>query len=105
MRNGSVSEGAGWNHLVDRHYNPRKNASQFTIPQEELRVLLQSRQVVETPVTRTLASADGIRYVREVKLARDVGMDKFSGMQPTSVMTVLTDGFGNLVTATPGVIR
>jgi hypothetical protein len=105
LRNGSVSEGAGWNHLVDRHYNPSKKASQFTISQEELRALLQSRQVVDTPVTRTLASADGVRYVREVKLAKSVGLDKFSGMQPTSVMTVLTDGFGNLVTATPGFIK
>ena len=33
-----------------------------------------------------------------------IGIDKFSG-QPTSIMTVLTDKFGNLVTATPGVIK
>lgn len=42
------------------------------------------------------------RYVREVTLDFNIGIDKFSG-SPT--MTVLTDKHGNLVTATPGVIK
>lgn len=104
LRNGSSSEGAGWEHVVDRHFNPTKNASQFTVTQEELRGILQSESVINTPVTRTLESADGIRYVREINLDKTIGIDKFSG-QPTSIMTVLTDKFGNLVTATPGVIK
>lgn len=33
-----------------------------------------------------------------------IGIDKFSG-SPTNIMTVLTDKHGNLVTATPGVIK
>ncbi|WP_291300775.1 hypothetical protein [Desulfosporosinus sp. BICA1-9] len=104
LRNGSVSENAGWNHLVDRHFNPTKNASQFTVTKEELRSILQSEMLVKTPVNRTLESTDGLRYVREVNLNNTIGIDKFSG-QPTSVMTVLTDMKGNLVTATPGVIK
>jgi len=40
--------------------------------------------------------------VREVTLDFNIGIDKFSG-SPT--MTVLTDKHGNLVTATPGVIK
>ncbi len=51
-----------------------------------------------------IESTDGIRYVREINLDKTIGIDKFSG-QPTSIMTVLTDKFGNLVTATPGVIK
>lgn len=104
LRNGSASEGAGWEHVVDRHFNSTKNASQFTVTQQELRGILQSETVVNTPISRALESADGIRYVREINLNRTIGVDKFSG-QPTSIMTVLTDKFGNLVTATPGVIR
>jgi filamentous hemagglutinin len=98
-------ESSGWGHVVDRHFDPSVNASQFTISQSELRQLLQSPQVVQTPVTRTLESVDGIRYVREVTFESPIGTDKFNGFQPTSTMTILTDRFGNLVTATPGRIQ
>ncbi len=98
-------DGDGWGHVVDRHFDPSVNASQFTVSQSELRQLLQSSQVVQTPVTRTLVSADGIRYVREVTFESPIGTDKFNGFQPTSTMTILTDRFGNLVTATPGRIQ
>jgi filamentous hemagglutinin len=95
---------AGWEHVVSRHFNPEVNASQFTIGKTELRTLLQSSEVVSTPVTRTLESTSGIRYVREVNFSRSIGIDKFSGL-PTSTMSVVTDKAGNLITATPGVIR
>ncbi len=96
---------SGWTHVLDRHFNPDKNASQFTVSQSELRTTLQSHEVVNTPVTRTLESADhGTLYVREVDLGRPIGTDKFNSFQPTSTMTVMTDRFGNLVTATPGVV-
>ncbi|MBV4531207.1 hypothetical protein HU719_007300 [Pseudomonas sp. SWRI107] len=95
---------SGWEHVISRHYNSEVNASQFTIGQAELRTLLQSKEVVSSPVARTLDSADGIRYVREVNLGHSIGIDKFSG-QPTSTMSILTDRFGNLITTTPGVIK
>lgn len=95
---------AGWGHVVIRCFNSEVNVSQFTVAQAELRTLLQSKEVVSAPVTRTLESAQGIRYVREVNLSRPIGIDKFSG-QPTSTMTVLTDRFGSLITTTPGVIK
>ena len=95
---------SGWEHVVNRHFNSEVNASQFTIGQNELRTLLQSKEVVSAPVTRILQSEQGVRYVREVNLSQTIGIDKFSG-QPTAIMTVLTDKFGNLITATPGVIK
>ncbi|WP_247740963.1 hypothetical protein [Cohnella sp. LGH] len=113
LRNGTAEEGAGFNHVLDRHFNPSKNASQFTITPDELKGILQSKEVVSTPVSRVLYSdiklADGTiekqaRYVREVTLDSNIGIDKFSG-SPTNIMTVLTDKYGNLVTATPGVIK
>ncbi|KON98407.1 hypothetical protein AF333_07295 [Aneurinibacillus migulanus] len=113
LRNGSAAEGAGFNHVLDRHFNPSKNASQFTVTPNELKTILQSKEVVKTPVTRALQAEiklpDGTtqiqaRYVREVTLNSNIGIDKFSG-SPTNVMTVLTDKYGNLVTTTPGVIK
>ena len=95
----------GWQHILDRHFNPKKNASQFTISPNELKSLLQSKNVVNTPITKTLQSADGTRYAREVNVGKNIGLDKFSDMQPTSTMTVLSDRYGNIVTATPGVIK
>ncbi|AVK06023.1 hypothetical protein AO903_33530 [Pseudomonas aeruginosa] len=88
---------SAWEYVVIRHLNSEVNASQFTIGKAELRTLLQSKEVVSAPITRTLESAQGIRYIREVNLSRPIGIDKFSG-QPTSTMTVLTDRFGNLIT-------
>lgn len=78
----------GWKHVTTEHFSA-KNKSQFTISQDELKSLLQSKDIVKTPVTRTLDSADGIRYVREIDVGKNIGTDKY----------------GNLITATPGVIK
>ncbi|AET58007.1 filamentous hemagglutinin [Paenibacillus terrae HPL-003] len=83
--------------VVEEHFST-KNKSQFTISQDELRSILTDKNVVGTPVTRTLDSADGIRYVREVTLDKPIGTDKFSNFNPTSTMTILTDSHGNLIT-------
>ena len=104
LRTGDSS--SGWTHVQNRHFNPDKNASQFTVSQNELRTTLQSPEVVNSPVVRTVQSAEhGTLYVREPNLGRPIGTDKYNNFQPTSTMTVMTDRFGNLVTATPGVVR
>jgi hypothetical protein len=105
LRNGSQAEGAGWNHLTNEHYSAVKNKSQFTVPQEKLRQILQSKEVVSTPVTKVLPSADGLRYVREIDLGRNIGTDKFNSFSPTTKITELPDGAGNLVSAFPGVLK
>ncbi|GBG07986.1 RHS repeat-associated core domain-containing protein [Paenibacillus agaridevorans] len=94
----------GWKHVVDRHFSG-KNASQFTVTQDELRSLLSSEEIVNSPVVRSIDSADGVRYVREITLDKSIGLDKFNDFKPTSTFTILTDKHGNLVTATPGVIK
>ena len=43
--------------------------------------------------------------MREINVGSPIGNDKFSNFQPTSIMTVMSDRFGNLVSATPGVIK
>jgi hypothetical protein len=104
LRTGSQAEGAGWNHVVNEHFSNKPTKSQFTIDQSELRSILQSKEIVQSPVTRILDSADGPRYVREIDFGRQIGIDKFS-KQPTSTFTILTDRYGNLVTTTPGKIK
>ena len=95
---------SGWSHILKEHFSG-KNKSQFTITKDKLKSLLQSKDIIKTPVTRTLDSADGTRYVREIDVGYNIGTDKFNNFQPTSTMTVLTDKYGNLITATPGVIN
>jgi hypothetical protein len=95
----------GWDHVVKRHFSGKPNASQFTVTQDELRGVLQSEEVVNTPITRTLQSTEGTLYVREVDLGRQIGLDKFTNMNPTNVVSVVTDKFGNLKTVTPGIIK
>jgi hypothetical protein len=94
---------SGWAHVLQRHF-PGGTGSQFNIAQGELRTLLGSRQVVGSPVVRTLESADGVRYLREVDIGRTIGFDKFAGAD-TSILSVTSDKFGNLITAFPGVLK
>ncbi len=95
----------GWDHVVKRHFSGKPNASQFTVTQAELRGVLQSKDVVTTPITRTLQSTEGTLYVREVDLGRQIGLDKFNNMNPTNIVSIVTDKFGNLITTTPGIIK
>ena len=92
----------GMAHIGDRHLDSTVNASQFTISEGELTTLLQDPKTVSAPVTRALPTDGGLNYVREVDTGRVIGTDKFNNYQPTSTMTVITDKYGNLVTAFPG---
>ncbi|QEQ22201.1 hypothetical protein F0U64_07305 [Achromobacter xylosoxidans] len=92
----------GWDHVVLVHYSGKESKSQFTISQAELRVVLQSSQVVGAPIVKSVLTKEGVRYFREVDMKRPVGTDAFNGHKSTSIITVLTDVEGNLITATPG---
>lgn len=93
---------AGWVHVLARHF--AGTGSQFSISQAQLRSLLGSKQVVGSPVVRTLESADGMRFVRQIDDGYTIGVDRFTGAN-TSTLTVLSDGSGNLVTAFPGILQ
>ncbi|GHU22418.1 hypothetical protein AGMMS50243_21930 [Betaproteobacteria bacterium] len=93
------------NHAIAGHLSGKANKSQFSLPEAELRSVLSSRSAVGSPVVRSVESADGIRYVREFDAGRIIGNDLFNGNQATSVMTIMTDRFGNLVTTFPGLLR
>lgn len=91
----------GWQHVLDRHFSD-KSASQFSLSREEVRSLLQEKATVGSPVTKVVESTAGPRFVRNVETGRIIGYDKFNNFAPTSRLTVMTDGAGNLVTAFPG---
>lgn len=95
----------GWAHVLKRHFSGKSNASQFAVSQNELKSILQSKQVVGCPVTRTVESADGLRYVREIDMGRTIGVDAMNGNVATSIMTTMSDKYGNLITAFPGVLK
>jgi hypothetical protein len=95
-------EGNGWTHLMNRHYEGGAG-SPFTIDPNDLRSLLQSDTVVKSPITQVLTDENGFsRYVREVDVGKNIGMDKLNNYSRTSKMTVITDKKGNLLTAHPG---
>ena len=94
----------GWIHVLKEHFSGKPSKSQFTVSETELKHFLNSGDAAHVRVSRTLESKDGVRYVREIDFGREVGIDKFTG-NPTNIMTVLTDKFGNLITASPGIIN
>jgi filamentous hemagglutinin len=77
----------------------RINKSQFSISKDELAMLLQSEGVVRVPAVRVASG----NFVREVDVRREIGhFPAKRGGAPTSILTVITDGSGNLVNTFPG---
>ncbi|MFF6649248.1 two-partner secretion system putative hemagglutinin TpsA2 [Pseudomonas aeruginosa] len=64
------------------------NKSAFTISKNELKVVLQSPQVVKTPAYQSPTSGN---FIRTVDMGRPIGIDAKAGGQPTNFMTVITD--------------
>ena len=94
----------GMNHILKEHLSGKANKSQFNMPEGELRQLLQSNQVVSSPVVKTLESkTHGVLYVRQVDVGRTIGTDYLKNNNATSIITTQTDRFGNIVTAFPGI--
>lgn len=98
----SPSKNAGFNHVVDRHFNPAKNAGQFTISQSELIDILSDTNTIKSPVHYDHISGN---YYRKVDLGYTIGTNKPSlkdvGGLPTSKIMIYTDRLGNLITAYP----
>ncbi|PHQ13473.1 hypothetical protein CLH61_18200 [Marinobacter profundi] len=94
----------GWEHVVRKHFSGQSNKSQFSVGEEELRYLLQSQRVVSA-LPKELAGGNKARYLRTVKLSQYVGTDIKSGGRKTKYLSVITDKYGNILTATPGKIN
>jgi hypothetical protein len=102
VRRGDGSNSSGLEYAWRRHGGvARLNKSQFSISKEELTVLLQSERVVRAPAVRVASG----NFVREVGVGRRIGNFPLDdGGAPTSMLTVITDGFGNLVNTYPGTL-
>ncbi|ELO8893359.1 LXG domain-containing protein [Listeria monocytogenes] len=97
----SSSGNAGFNHIVDRHFNPNRNAGQFTISQDKLKNILSSKETVEIEVKEI----PGNQFERIINIGETAGTIKPSipenGGKPTNYIRILTDKAGNLITAYP----
>ncbi|MGI0120122.1 hypothetical protein [Zooshikella sp. RANM57] len=76
------------------------NKSQFSLSKDEVTSLLQSKQVVQSPVT---ISPTSDQYMRVIDTGKTIGHYPVnSGGNPTSYLTVITDKSGNLINTFPG---
>ena len=93
---------SGWLHVEARHFGGNNNQSQFTLPQPEIRNILQSDRVVSSPI-QEIKPINGVpTYVRTVDVGQTIGTVRHAhGGGPTSKMTIQTDQAGNLITAYP----
>ena len=65
---------------------------------------LTSKQVVESPIAAIqYDQKQGLTFFRYVQAGYNIGIDKVTGAA-TQTLSVLTDEFGNLITASPGII-
>jgi hypothetical protein len=88
-------------HVLSNHLSLAKsgNKSQFTLSESELRSLLSSKSTVQAPA---MALETG-NFARTITTSRAIGnLAEKMGGGSTNTFTVITDEFGNLLTAFPG---
>lgn len=94
----------GMIHIIKQHLSGKLNKSQFSISEAELRGVLQSRRLVSSPIVEVVESkSHGYLYIRRVDMGRVVGSDYLKGNAPTNFITTMSDKYGNIVTAFPGI--
>ena len=100
LRSSHEPVSAGFEHVVKGHFDrPLANSrSIFSISKDELKAILQSKEVVSSPVR----ALPGGQYLRTVDTGKIVGNTalKFGGGE-TSWINVFTDEAGNLITTYP----
>jgi len=91
---------AGWDHVVNGHFGRtlERNRSVFSLPQNQVKAILQNPRVVNSPAT----GVDGGQFVRIVDTGTVVGHTalKYGGRETTWVK-IFTDEAGNLITTFP----
>ena len=100
LRSSGKQVSAGWKHVLEGHFNRTvtNNRSVFNIKQSELKTILQSKTVVQSPVS-VLESG---QFVRTVDVGRVIGNATLKqGGKPTTWIKVFTDMKGNLITTYP----
>lgn len=92
----------GMSDALRKHADGRLNKSQFTINEGEIRSLLSSKQVVGSPA----AILESGGFVRQIDVGRTIGnLPANAGGKSTSILTVITDEYGNLINTFPGPLK
>ncbi len=90
---------AGFEHVLQEHFLKPNSKSKFTITPVELKALLQSPEVVNSPAIQH-GTGTATHYVRNVNVGRMIGTTKSGhGGCETPWLRVFTDTAGNLLTA------
>lgn len=100
LRNSGDPVSAGFDHVLDGHFNRAlgNNRSVFSVNPGELKSILQSKAVVNSPAT----SIGGGQFSRTVNVGTTIGNASIKqGGGATSTLRVLTDRAGNLITTYP----
>jgi RHS repeat-associated protein len=100
LRQSGEPVSAGWDHVLRGHFGRTvaNNRSVFSVTPDELRAILQRPEVVRSPVT----AIEGGQFVRVVDVGQAVGTSSLNnGGGVTSVIKVITDEAGNLITVFP----
>ncbi len=86
LRNGDGSTGSGLQYAWRKHGGEwGANKSHFTVTLDELKMILQSKVVVKTPVQHSPSTGN---YIRIVDMGRNIGVDAINGNKPTSIVSV-----------------
>ncbi|ANO47199.1 YD repeat-containing protein [Flavobacterium columnare] len=91
---------AGWDHVVDGHFGKSLSGTRsiFTVSQDKLKSILQSKNTINSPVT----ALDGGQFKRTVNTGEVVGNANLKqGGGETTWIDVITDKKGNLITTYP----
>jgi hypothetical protein len=98
---------AGWDHVANDHFGGGNTQSQFTQPQGRVKAILQSPDVVASPVT-PIGQGPGVQYVRVTDVSAHLAPGEALGTTrvaqgglPTTWMKIHTDSAGNLITCYP----
>ncbi|UAA37616.1 hypothetical protein KIH87_12940 [Paraneptunicella aestuarii] len=100
LRDSGNPVSAGFDHVLDGHFNVAlgNNRSVFSIEPAELKNILMSKTVVDSPVT----NLGGGQYSRIVDVGKVVGNASLNqGGGATTRIRVITDSAGNLITTYP----
>lgn len=86
--------------LINGHFyrSVENSRSIFSITPNELKVILQSRNTISSPVT----AIPGGQFVRVVDTGKNIGITSLKeGGTPTRYIKIFTDEMGNLITTYP----
>lgn len=100
LRKSGEPVSAGFEHVLGQHFNRPNLGSRsvFTITPDDLKGVLNSKTVVQSPVT----AIEGGQYVRTVDVGRTMGkVGESRGGGDTNWLQVITDKAGNLITTYP----